>query len=43
VVSVLRGHRLLGYDDPAASPLQLTDRLITIVRAQNDLPSGAAE
>ncbi|MFG2172161.1 potassium channel family protein [Streptomyces niveus] len=33
VVSVLRGHRLLGYDDPAASPLQLTDRLITIVRA----------
>ncbi|MFJ8586345.1 potassium channel family protein [Streptomyces sp. NPDC093595] len=34
VVSVLRGHRLLGYDDPAASPLQLTDRLITIVRAK---------
>ncbi|MET4925532.1 potassium channel family protein [Streptomyces sp. PSRA5] len=33
IVSVLRGHRLLGYDDPAASPLQLTDRLITIVRA----------
>lgn len=33
VVSVLRGHRLLGYDDPAASPLQSTDRLITIVRA----------
>ncbi|MET7616247.1 potassium channel family protein [Streptomyces sp. NPDC005408] len=33
VVSVLRGHRLIGYDDPAASPLQLTDRLITIVRA----------
>ncbi|MFI6084430.1 potassium channel family protein [Streptomyces sp. NPDC051217] len=33
VVSVLRGHRLLGYDDPLASPLQLTDRLITIVRA----------
>lgn len=36
VVSVLRGHRLLGYDDPAASPLQLTDRLITIVRVTND-------
>ncbi|MFJ4920434.1 potassium channel family protein [Streptomyces sp. NPDC088725] len=35
VVSVLRGHRLIGYDDPAASPLQLTDRLITIIRAQN--------
>ncbi|GGT20764.1 potassium channel family protein [Streptomyces purpureus] len=34
VVSVLRGHRLLGYDDPAANPLQLTDRLITIVRAR---------
>ncbi|MFF9480397.1 potassium channel family protein [Streptomyces sp. NPDC014733] len=33
VVSVLRGHRLLGYDDPAASPLQAADRLITIVRA----------
>ncbi|MFG2329931.1 potassium channel family protein [Streptomyces sp. NPDC048604] len=33
VVSVLRGHRLLGYDDPKASPLQLTDRVITIVRA----------
>ncbi|MEU7024606.1 potassium channel family protein [Streptomyces sp. NPDC046203] len=33
VVSVLRGHRLLGYDDPVASPLQLTDRVITIVRA----------
>lgn len=38
VVSVLRGHRLLGYDDPAASPLQLTDRLITIVRAANEAP-----
>ncbi|MEV5277330.1 potassium channel family protein [Streptomyces sp. NPDC051994] len=33
VVSVLRGHRLLPYDDARASPLQLTDRLITIVRA----------
>ncbi|MFG2876065.1 potassium channel family protein [Streptomyces sp. NPDC048337] len=33
VVSVLRGHRLLPYHDPHASPLQLTDRLITIVRA----------
>ncbi|MFH8472276.1 potassium channel family protein [Streptomyces sp. NPDC018000] len=38
VVSVLRGHRLIGYDDPAASPLQLTDRLITIVRASNEPP-----
>ncbi|WP_406865378.1 potassium channel family protein [Streptomyces sp. HUAS MG47] len=33
VVSVLRGHRLLSYDDPKASPLELTDRVITIVRA----------
>jgi voltage-gated potassium channel len=33
VVSVLRGHRVLGYDDPSIGELQLTDRLITIVRA----------
>ncbi|WP_330458870.1 potassium channel family protein [Streptomyces sp. NBC_00820] len=33
VVSVLRGHRVLGYDDPSIGTLQLTDRLITIVRA----------
>ncbi|MDL5202691.1 potassium channel family protein [Streptomyces sp. ALI-76-A] len=33
VVSVVRGHRVLGYDDPAVGALQLTDRLITIVRA----------
>jgi voltage-gated potassium channel len=33
VVSVVRGHRVLGYDDPSAAALQLTDRLITIVRA----------
>jgi voltage-gated potassium channel len=33
VISVVRGHRLLDYDDPAASSLKLTDRLITIVRA----------
>jgi voltage-gated potassium channel len=43
VVSVLRGHRLLGYDDPAASPLQLTDRLITIVRAENGSPLDSSE
>ncbi|MFD7439964.1 potassium channel family protein [Streptomyces sp. NPDC059909] len=43
VVSVVRGHRLLGYDDPEASPLQLTDRLISIVRATNVPPQGAAE
>ncbi|MHA5049609.1 potassium channel family protein [Streptomyces sp. SD15] len=33
VVSVVRGHRVLGYDDPAVAGLQLTDRLITIVRS----------
>ncbi|MGW1025497.1 potassium channel family protein [Streptomyces sp. NPDC002577] len=33
VVSVVRGHRLLGYDDPSIGTLKLTDRLITIVRA----------
>ncbi|MEU7409392.1 potassium channel family protein [Streptomyces sp. NPDC042638] len=36
VVSVVRGHRVLGYDDPAIGTLQLTDRLITIVRAGPD-------
>jgi voltage-gated potassium channel len=43
VVSVVRGHRLLGYDDPAASPLQLTDRLITIIRAHGATASGASD
>lgn len=33
VISVVRGHRMLDYDDPAAGSLELTDRLITIVRA----------
>ncbi|MFG2195082.1 potassium channel family protein [Streptomyces sp. NPDC048639] len=37
VVSVLRGHRLLGFDDPKASPLQATDRLIAVIRAN---PAG---
>jgi voltage-gated potassium channel len=32
VVSVVRGHRVLGYDDPAIGTLELTDRLIAIVR-----------
>ncbi|GAB2832248.1 potassium channel family protein [Streptomyces chlorus] len=32
VVSVLRGHRVLGYDDENVGTLELTDRLITIVR-----------
>ncbi|WP_345044605.1 potassium channel family protein [Streptomyces sannanensis] len=43
VVSVLRGHRLLGYDHPEASPLQLTDRLITIVRATKAPGGGGGE
>lgn len=33
VVSVVRGHRMLGYGDPAIGTLQSADRLITIVRA----------
>ncbi|MEU6194045.1 potassium channel family protein [Streptomyces sp. NPDC047061] len=33
VVSVVRGHRVLGYDDPAVGTIEPTDRLITIVRA----------
>ncbi|MCB5179869.1 potassium channel family protein [Streptomyces antimicrobicus] len=42
VVSVLRGHRLLPYDDPHLGPLQLTDRLITIVRAVPPAESAPA-
>jgi voltage-gated potassium channel len=33
VVSVVRGHRLLGYDDPEAATLQLTDRVVVIHRS----------
>lgn len=46
VVSVVRGHRVLGYDDPAVGVLQLTDRVITIVRApepRDGDPGGAAQ
>ncbi|MBO7935756.1 Ion channel protein [Streptomyces sp. CAI-85] len=32
VVSVVRGHRILAYDDPAIGVLEPTDRLVTIVR-----------
>lgn len=42
VVSVVRGHRVLGYDDPAIGSLQLTDRLITIVRATPTTTTPAA-
>lgn len=38
VVAVVRGHRLLNFTDPEATPLRLTDRVITIRQA-----SGAAE
>lgn len=31
VISVVRGHRVLHYDDPAVRTLELTDRVITIV------------
>ncbi|WP_237320554.1 TrkA family potassium uptake protein [Streptomyces sp. JJ36] len=34
VVTVVRGHRLLGYDDPEAARLELTDRVVVIQRAQ---------
>jgi voltage-gated potassium channel len=33
IVSVVRGHRILGFDDPEAATLQLTDRLVVIHRA----------
>ncbi|TRO55750.1 TrkA family potassium uptake protein [Streptomyces sp. IB201691-2A2] len=35
VISVLRGHRLISYDQPEASSLQAEDRLITIARAKS--------
>jgi voltage-gated potassium channel len=41
VVSVVRGHRVLGYDDPAVGALQLTDRLITIVRVSSDIQEAS--
>ncbi len=43
VVSVVRGHRVLGYDDPTLGELQLTDRLITIVRAGNPRPPASSD
>ncbi|MET7639180.1 potassium channel family protein [Streptomyces sp. NPDC005438] len=41
VVSVLRGHRILGFDDPEAATLQLTDRVVVIRRAPESEESGA--
>ena len=40
VVAVLRGHRLLHYDEPDAAVLELTDRLITIRRNGAATPGG---
>ncbi len=39
VVSVVRGHRVLAYDDPAIGVLELTDRLVTIVRVPPEPPT----
>ena len=36
VVSVIRGHRLLGFDDPEAATLQLQDRVVVIRRVSPD-------
>jgi voltage-gated potassium channel len=33
VISVLRGHRVLGFDDASLGTLQIADRVITIVRS----------
>lgn len=33
VVAVVRGHRVLSFDDPEAARLQLTDRVVAIQRA----------
>ncbi|MGW7351361.1 potassium channel family protein [Streptomyces sp. NPDC054784] len=42
VVTVVRGHRLLGFDDPEAATLQLTDRVVVIHRSSPS-PSTAPE
>jgi voltage-gated potassium channel len=40
VVTVVRGHRLLGYDNPEADPLQSTDRIVVIHRSSTPHPGG---
>nr|WP_206323889.1 potassium channel family protein [Streptomyces sp. HNM0574] len=40
VVTVVRGHRLLGYDDPEAGPLKSTDRIVVIHRSPSPHPGG---
>jgi voltage-gated potassium channel len=42
VVSVIRGHRLLPFDDPEAATLELTDRLVVIHRVRPEEESAAA-
>jgi voltage-gated potassium channel len=42
VVTVVRGHRLLGYDNPEADPLQSTDRVVVIHRSSTPHPGGPA-
>jgi voltage-gated potassium channel len=41
VVSVIRGHRILPFDDPEAATLQLTDRVVVIHRASHTTPEPA--
>ncbi|CAL9501941.1 hypothetical protein SUDANB96_03493 [Streptomyces sp. enrichment culture] len=36
VVTVVRGHRVLAYDDPAIGVLEPTDRIVTIVRGNGE-------
>jgi voltage-gated potassium channel len=42
VVTVVRGHRLLGYDDPQASPLEPTDRVVVIHRSATPHPGSGS-
>ncbi len=40
IVTVVRGHRLLGYDNPQADPLESTDRVVVIQRSASPHPGG---
>ncbi|MDT0307099.1 potassium channel family protein [Streptomyces sp. DSM 44917] len=42
VVSVIRGHRLIPFDDPAAARLELTDRLVVIQRVAEETAATPA-
>ncbi|MBB1244208.1 potassium channel family protein [Streptomyces durbertensis] len=39
VVAVLRGHRLMNFDEPEASPLQAQDRVVIIRRSVEQVPT----